>query len=165
MEIWKKCSELPDWYLVSNHGNIRSITRKVTQSNGVVVTINGKNPMKTHFTSGKYKRVTLIDENKKRKNFLIHRLVAFTFLKTIKGKNIVNHIDGNPLNNNVENLEWCNTLENEHYKQLVLNKREYVGVSKTKCGYAVYFKCKYIGHSKNLEKALEMYKKVKDESN
>lgn len=30
----------------------------------------------------------------------------------MKDKNCINHIDGNPKNNNVENLEWCNHLEN-----------------------------------------------------
>ena len=32
-------------------------------------------------------------------------------MPVVKGKECINHIDGNPKNNNVENLEWCNHLE------------------------------------------------------
>lgn len=38
--------------------------------------------------------------------YFVHRLVAETF--TEKTGSIVNHKDGNKLNNNISNLEWCN---------------------------------------------------------
>ena len=44
--------------------------------------------------------------------YLVHRLVAKAFIPFVKDKNCINHIYGNPKNNNVENLEWCNHLEN-----------------------------------------------------
>ncbi|CAG8837493.1 22947_t:CDS:2 [Gigaspora margarita] len=46
------------------------------------------------------------------RNYYIHRLVALAFCPKEQGKNYVNHIDGNPTNNKVSNLEWCTQKEN-----------------------------------------------------
>lgn len=51
-----------------------------------------------------------IDGEKKR--LYAHRMVAETYLPKIQGKTIVNHKDGNKLNNDVNNLEWVTTKEN-----------------------------------------------------
>ena len=42
----------------------------------------------------------------------IHRLLALAFIPQIEGKDCVNHIDGNKLNNNLNNLEWVTKAEN-----------------------------------------------------
>lgn len=47
-----------------------------------------------------------------RKSFLIHRLVAYTFCYKPIDKNIVNHKDGNKINNHYLNLEWVTMKEN-----------------------------------------------------
>ena len=41
-----------------------------------------------------------------------HRMVALTFLDNPKSKPYVNHIDGNKINNTLNNLEWCTHQEN-----------------------------------------------------
>ena len=46
------------------------------------------------------------------KNFAIHRLLAEYFIPNPEGKEIVHHIDGNPLNNNLSNLAWVTQQEN-----------------------------------------------------
>lgn len=48
----------------------------------------------------------------KSKQIKIHRIVAMAFLDNPNGDEVVNHIDGNKLNNNIANLEWCTQAHN-----------------------------------------------------
>lgn len=82
---------------------------------GNVYSFRFKNPKKLKLTVagfGGYYSLNIYDANGNPKVFYVHRLVALTFLPTITGKNIINHIDGNRLNNHVSNLEWCTQSEN-----------------------------------------------------
>ena len=42
----------------------------------------------------------------------VHRLIGFSFIKNLLNKPMINHIDGNKLNNSIENLEWVTHAEN-----------------------------------------------------
>ncbi|WP_243143542.1 HNH endonuclease signature motif containing protein [Pseudobutyrivibrio xylanivorans] len=87
----------------------------------------------------RYYAITLCSQSGNHKKFLIHRLVALAFIPNPNDYGEVNHIDGNPQNNNVENLEWCDRKHNlaESYKTMspVRNKNasrlykgdEYIG--------------------------------------
>ena len=50
--------------------------------------------------------------NKEFKNPTIHRLVAEAFIPKTDDSLVVNHKDGNKLNNHVSNLEWITNAEN-----------------------------------------------------
>ena len=104
MEIWKQIKGYEKLYEISNYGNIRSLKRNNT---------NGRQLSKNFGARGYY-QVTL-SKNNVRKTARIHRLVAETFIPNVEKKEIVNHIDGNKLNNNVDNLEWCTEKENVNH--------------------------------------------------
>jgi len=70
-----------------------------------------------------YCTVQLVHSDKRRKRFSVHRLVALAFLPQVEGKSVVNHIDGDITNNNVSNLEWCTTSENNTHAYRKLNKK------------------------------------------
>ncbi|WP_291392122.1 HNH endonuclease [Acinetobacter sp.] len=48
-------------------------------------------------------------------NILLHRAVAETFLTNKENLPIVNHKDGDKLNNAVSNLEWCSSKNNHSH--------------------------------------------------
>lgn len=63
-----------------------------------------------------YLHVTFTKDGK-RYDYRVQRLIAMTFLDNPENKEQVNHIDGNKLNNCLENLEWVTPEENiEHAK-------------------------------------------------
>jgi len=46
------------------------------------------------------------------KAYLVHRLVAGAYIPNPDNLPMINHIDCNPLNNHIDNLEWCTAREN-----------------------------------------------------
>lgn len=119
-EIWKDVTGFEEYYLVSNHGRIKSKDRHVNTcgKNKKIFTkrkIKGK-ILKLSIDSAGYKRVDLKNAvTGIRKNALVHRLVALEFIKNKNNKPCVNHIDGNKINNHFLNLEWCTHKENMHH--------------------------------------------------
>ena len=74
--------------------------------------------------SNLYLTVKLKCKNGEKKSFLIHRLIAQTFISNSNNYNIVNHIDGNKQNNNINNLEWCTQSHNMLCWWKIKNKGE-----------------------------------------
>lgn len=117
-EIWKdiyyvdnKDNKIIDYrgkYQVSNLGNVKSLNYKQTKKERLLKFFKDKRG---------YLKVQLW-KNNNYQTFLVHRLVAFMFIKnddTIN-KTQVNHINEFEKDNNrVENLEWCTDEYNRNY--------------------------------------------------
>ena len=59
---------------------------------------------------GRYRAVSITIDSKQY-HLYVHRLVALTYIPNPENKPTVNHIDGNPSNNNFKNLEWATHSE------------------------------------------------------
>lgn len=53
----------------------------------------------------------------KKVTLLVHRIVATCFIPNPNNLPEVNHIDNDPTNNAVSNLEWCTDQYNQNYKK------------------------------------------------
>ena len=94
---------------VSSNGEIETFDKTSIRKNGRPDNRKGK-VLKPKVDSYGYEAVTL-SKNGKRKTYLVHRLVAMAFIDNPLQKETVNHIDGNKLNNSLENLEWATQKE------------------------------------------------------
>ena len=108
MEIWKDITGFEGYYQISNYGNVKSLDRfdgvnyRQGQSIKPAIKANG------------YLQVGLRKHNQ-RKYVSIHRLVAIHFIENPENKKQVNHIDCNKQNNNINNLEWVTSQENQKH--------------------------------------------------
>ena len=82
---------------------------------GVVINTESGKVLKTDLNNCGYKRVTLWAKSQKRIRIAVHRLVAMHYVKNPEEKPVVNHIDGNKLNNHYLNLEWVSCKENTRH--------------------------------------------------
>lgn len=91
-EIWENINiEDYDKYKISNFGRIKNKNNKI---------------IKQYINKSGYFCVKLYKKGK-HKEYRVHRLVMITFQDN-KNRNLdINHKDGNKLNNNLNNLEWC----------------------------------------------------------
>jgi hypothetical protein len=113
-EIWK-CIPGFDGYQASNLGRIKFIT-----SNRIT---NGTKTNKGYLNVGI-----------QGKSYQVHRLILFAFKGFPTDNKVCDHIDRNPLNNNIENLRWVTQQENTLNRK-VWGKSKFKGVSLHVCKY------------------------------
>ena len=132
MEIWKDVPGYVVLYKVSNYGRVKSIKKQL------VLKICG--------SGNRYKTVALC--NGMRKTFRLHRLVAAAFIPNPENKPCIDHIDGNPFNNHVDNLRWVTHSENNNNP--ITKQRQSKSASKPMTGK--------FGANNHLSKAVLMLK-------
>ncbi len=112
-EIWKDIPDYEGLYQASNLGRIKSLSKKIRFEDKI------KNEQ---FRKSKDKILSLncfnnfgylivhLRKNNKSHTKTIHRLVLESFIG--KSELVINHKDGNKLNNKLNNLEYCTISEN-----------------------------------------------------
>lgn len=109
-EVWKELSGFEGLYQISNMGRINALERKWKIRNGGIFTKKEKILKGVKQKTG-YLFVCLYKDGVKYQ-FLIHRLVAMTFIDNIQNLPEVNHKNGIKTDNRASELEWSSKSEN-----------------------------------------------------
>lgn len=124
-EIFKEIYGYEGLYQISNLGTVKSSDRQRLGKGGCVRICPGK-ILKPKINNRGYYQIDLIDKNSICTRFLIHRLVAQAFIDNPNDYDQVNHIDNDPTNNCVTNLEWCNNYQNNLWKKTTSSNKPHV---------------------------------------
>lgn len=150
-EIWKVPIGFTR-YKCSNYGRIVSTKYKGGKRTRLI----------NQAISGGYYKSVYINDNGKYCSISSHRLICLAFNYIDKWQEMqVNHIDGNKLNNNIYNLEWCTHQENiRHCVENKLQtpfKGEEVGNSKLKEWQVLEIRAKFKPRIYGRKKLAEEY--------
>jgi len=103
-------------YAVTEDGKVWSYPKRVNSYEGSWMIqheyVNRKNRITPHV-----QYTVPLSKNGKRTRCQVHRLVAQAYIPNPENKPQINHKDGNPLNNNIDNLEWVTQSENMRHAQ------------------------------------------------
>lgn len=102
-----------DGYFISNDGKVYCNLGKGCRDRSKTVELY---ELKPRVAKNGYLRVYARNiSTNKRTDLYIHRLVAQYFIPNPLNKPQVNHKNCNRMDNRVENLEWCTSIENNLY--------------------------------------------------
>lgn len=116
-EIWKDIPDYEGLYQVSNLGRVKSLPKEWVAGYGAINKHNGK-ILKLQVDKDGYNLVKL-HKNNIGKTKKVHQLVAISFLnhKPCGLKLVIDHINDNPSDNRVENLQIVTQRFNAHKTQ------------------------------------------------
>lgn len=112
-EDWKDISGYEGLYQVSNTGLVKSLPKSWVSGKNKILRVKGETILKPCLAGKGYLSVTL--SNNFEKHFYIHKLVANHFKVNNSNLPEINHKDGNKLNNNDWNLEFCTSSQNRQH--------------------------------------------------
>lgn len=119
-EEWRKVPGIP-FLWASDKGRIKSEARSGISKrvrNGKLQTFNVSYPetiFSQYVERNGYFTIS-VSVNTERKRYLVHRLIGMAFVDGYSSDLTINHLDGNKLNNAVENLEWATLAENTRHQ-------------------------------------------------
>ena len=111
-EVWREIPGYDGDYFASDKGRILSLCRNEPRILKPFICSNDGNRTGYYYVE--------IRGQKQR----VHRLVALAFLENPEDKPVVHHIDGNPLNNTLENLAYATYAENVQEYQKMKKKQQ-----------------------------------------
>lgn len=129
-EIWKDIPGYINKYQVSNCGRVKSMGFPF-EWRGTIKTFKSKILSPAYNKVGKgYYQIILKSEKGESKLYGVHQLVMIAFVGFSNGLD-VDHINGVPTDNRLENLEYVTHKENvrRYYDTLTNSSSKYVGVS------------------------------------
>ena len=163
-EIWRDIPSYIGFYAINNLGEVKSLPRKIVRNNKGLLPLKQKilNPSKRNG----YKHISLYKKGIG-KTYSIHQLMAITFLNHKPNKDgfVVDHIDNNPNNNNINNLQLI-TFRKNSSKDKVDCSSKLTGVAwdkyskKWKCQIQIKSKSYHLGNFTNESDASKEYDSV-----
>ena len=113
-ELWKDIPGYEGLYEASSCGRIRTKEGKTTRSARYDIRHWKQRVLKPRKSTiyGKERYHVSLWKNGKPKDYSLPRLIALTWVSGFTDGMTVNHIDNDPTNNRIDNLEWVSLAEN-----------------------------------------------------
>lgn len=125
IEVWKDIKDYQGIYKISNYGKVLNVkTNKLRKLQVHKV----KNKHRIYNKCG-----VCLWKNKKYKNFTLSRLVYETFIGNVPDGFQIDHIDNNPQNNRLDNLQLLTPSENNKKIHVDNPNLRYLKATKIKC--------------------------------